>query len=198
MQAASRIRMVRQIPNAISLARLALTPFLAVAAATDHCDVFRWILLACLLSDILDGWIARAFDLRSRLGARLDSIADLLVEVAALFGLWMFHREIILAHRGVLACAVGIYVGQILLSLWRYGRISSFHTLLNRVAAYAQGIFFITLFFWGYSELVFYAAVSLAILGAAEEIVIVYLLREWTPDVGGLYRILSRRRTASR
>ncbi len=190
--------MHRNVPNAISIARLALTPFLAAAAATRHLDVFRWILLVCLASDILDGWIARRFDLRSKLGARLDSIADLLVELAALLGLWMFHADIVREHAAVIGCALGLYFGQMMFALWRYRKVSSFHTVLNRIGAYAQGIFLIALFFWQYSELLFFAAICLVMLASIEEIVIVSLLSEWTADVGGLWRMRKQQRTAPR
>ena len=69
----------RQIPNVISSARLAATPVLLYAAIERQAGLFRWLLLACLASDILDGLVARIFHLRSELGARLDSIADMIV-----------------------------------------------------------------------------------------------------------------------
>jgi CDP-diacylglycerol--glycerol-3-phosphate 3-phosphatidyltransferase len=105
----------------------------------------------------------------------------------------MFHAEVVHAHAVVIACAVGLYLGQIVLALWRYGRVSSFHTVLNRIGAYAQGIFLITLFFWGFSGLFFYVAICLVMLAAIEELVIVCILPEWTADVGGLWRMRRRR-----
>jgi cardiolipin synthase len=64
------------LPNLISLARLVLAP-LSVEMIVER----RWkealaIFLVAGLSDALDGWIARRFDLRSELGAYLDAIAD--------------------------------------------------------------------------------------------------------------------------
>jgi len=191
-------RMLRQLPNAISLARLLATPVLAWAAATEQRGLFRWLLLACILSDILDGWIARTFDLKSKLGAMLDSIADLALVLAAYSSLWLLERELVRSHAAILACAAGLYLGEILVALLRYGKPSSFHTLLVRLAAYAQGIFFVTLFFWGYSPLVFGGAVALAILASLEELALLWLLPEWRADVGGLWRMLRARREAGR
>src|SRR4051794_41140381 len=98
--------MWRYLPNAISLARLASVPLLVRAVATGEARLFRWLLLSCLLSDILDGWIARAFNLRSRLGAFLDSTADILVQFTAIAGLWVFHPQVVDAHRFILLLAV--------------------------------------------------------------------------------------------
>jgi len=64
------------LPNLISLARLALAPL-----SVDMIVARRWpealaIFVVAGLSDALDGWIARRFNLRSELGAYLDAIAD--------------------------------------------------------------------------------------------------------------------------
>ncbi|MCW2276092.1 CDP-alcohol phosphatidyltransferase family protein [Rhodoblastus acidophilus] len=64
------------VPNLISLGRLMLAP-LSVNMIVER----RWpealaIFLVAGLSDALDGWIARRFDLRSELGAYLDALAD--------------------------------------------------------------------------------------------------------------------------
>lgn len=64
------------LPNLISLARLLLVP-----VSVDMIAARRWpwalaIFVIAGVSDALDGWIARRFDLRSELGAYLDAIAD--------------------------------------------------------------------------------------------------------------------------
>jgi CDP-diacylglycerol--glycerol-3-phosphate 3-phosphatidyltransferase len=181
--------MLRHLPNAISCARLAAVPFLAGAAATGHRDLFKWLLLACFSSDILDGAIARAFDVRSKLGAALDSNADLLVELCALYGLFVFHREVVRDHVAILATAVALYLLEIALSLWRYGRLSSFHTVMSRVAGYGQGLFLLALFFFGWSPWLFHGAVGLAIAASLEELELLRRLPEWRADVGGLWRL---------
>jgi CDP-diacylglycerol--glycerol-3-phosphate 3-phosphatidyltransferase len=190
------LRWWRNVPNAISLARIGAAPFLLGAVLAEHGRYFRWLLLACLLSDIVDGWIARTFHLRSRLGASLDSVADLLVQIIGVAGLWVFHKETVVAHRALLLIVVTLYLAEVLIALLRYGRISSFHTVLVRIAAYAQGIFIISLLFCGYVGWIFYGAMGLCILAFSEELLILYLLAEWTTDVGGLYWVLAKRRSA--
>jgi cardiolipin synthase len=144
--------------------------------------------VACLLSDILDGWIARTFAWTSRLGAILDSTADILVQLIAIGGLWMFYKETVVAHRVPVLVVVSLYLAEVVIALFRYGRISSFHTFLVRAAASALGIFVLSLFFWRYVDWIFYPAVGLGVLAYSEELLILLLLPEWTPDVGGLYR----------
>jgi CDP-diacylglycerol--glycerol-3-phosphate 3-phosphatidyltransferase len=156
--------------------------------------LFKWLLLACLLCDVADGLIARAFDLRSQLGARLDSTADMIVFAIGIFGLYAFQAEVLARHWIPLAVVVGLYLVEAAGALWRYGRISSFHTILVRVSAYAQGIFVMSLFLFGYMAWVFYSMTVLTVLAYGEELVLLFLLPEWTADVRGLYWVLARRR----
>jgi len=64
------------IPNLISLGRLLLVPVIvAMITAERWTEVFVLFVIAGL-SDALDGWIAKTFDLRTDLGAYLDPLAD--------------------------------------------------------------------------------------------------------------------------
>jgi cardiolipin synthase len=187
------------IPNGISLARIGAALFLLAAALEQNRQCFQWLLVACILSDILDGWIARTFGWTSRLGAILDSTGDILVQLIAIGGLWMFYKETVVAHRVPVLIVVSLYLAEVVIAVFRYGRISSFHTFLVRVAASALGIFVLSLLFWRYVDWIFYPAIALGVLAYSEELLILSLLAEWTPDVGGLYRvwIITRRRDYS-
>ena len=64
------------IPNLITLCRLALVPFvIAMMSKGEFRAAFYGFMLAGL-SDAIDGYIARRFDMRTELGAYLDAIAD--------------------------------------------------------------------------------------------------------------------------
>ena len=90
--------MLRQLPNLLSGARLLASPVLAALAFMQQETVFTWVLIPALLSDILDGLIARMFTLESRLGAILDSVADTLLMLVSCYGIWVFHPEVIREH----------------------------------------------------------------------------------------------------
>ncbi len=189
--------MRKNIPNAISLARLLATPILLATVLYRRQEFFKWLLLACLLSDILDGLIARLFRLRSRLGASLDSAADMLILLISVAGVFKFQTEFLAAHYGEILMALGLYAAQAVAAIFRYGKISSFHTILARIAAYAQGIFVMSLFLWGYRGWLFHPAIALAVLASVEELLLLYLLPEWRRDVRGLYWVLSNPETRS-
>jgi len=183
----------RNTPNAISVARLCATVFLLAAVLQHHIDLFKWLLLACLLSDILDGLIARAFHLTSKLGAALDSAADMLTMLIGLFGVYVFQRAFVDEHfTGVLIVAV-FYLAEIVAAVVRYGKLSSFHTLLDRVAAYAGGIFVMSLFLWGYHGWLFQLTVLVYVVSLIEELILISILPAWKTDVGNIFRVLAEK-----
>src|SRR5271169_3655914 len=76
------------LPNLISLARLLLVPLEIWLILVGRYGLAFWILVAAGISDALDGFIAKKFDRRTRLGALLDPLADkvLLVSVYVTLG----------------------------------------------------------------------------------------------------------------
>lgn len=64
------------LPNLITLARLLSVPLaIWLIISSDYGAAF-WVFVAAGVSDALDGYIAKRFDRRTRLGALLDPIAD--------------------------------------------------------------------------------------------------------------------------
>ena len=71
------------LPNVISLGRIALIPVLIVSIlAWEDPPLALWILGALVVSDWLDGKIARLWNMRSTWGERLDPLADRLLVAA--------------------------------------------------------------------------------------------------------------------
>ena len=80
------------LPNLISLARLFLVPLTIWLILVSHYGTAFWILLAAGISDALDGFIAKRFDRRTRLGALLDPVADKAMLVSVYITLGMAHQ----------------------------------------------------------------------------------------------------------
>src|SRR5262249_41119299 len=64
------------IPNAITVVRLALVPVVAWLLIAGAYGAALTVFLAAALTDLIDGYVARTFKLSSALGAVLDPIAD--------------------------------------------------------------------------------------------------------------------------
>lgn len=75
------------VPNFLSLLRLAMVPVFVVVFFSDDPNAHRYaglIFLLAALTDMLDGKIARKYNLITRLGRILDPLADKLMTAAAL------------------------------------------------------------------------------------------------------------------
>lgn len=103
-------------PNIISMGRIALIPVFAVSVAVWDRPGLALILLAVLgASDWLDGKIARLFDMRSKLGAKLDPIADrILITVVPLVFAFAGHVPwwvvfVLLARDATLVLSLVVY-----------------------------------------------------------------------------------------
>ena len=189
--------LLHHVPNALTIARLAATPALALCAVLGAETAFTWVLVPALVTDALDGFIARRFGLESELGARLDSLADGLLFFGAVLGVWTFHREVITAHTPACVLMIGAWALEHLVALLRYGRLSSFHTYASKVAGYLMALFIGTLFAWQFIPALFYLAAALSVAANAEELVLIWWLPGWRSNVRGLYW-LHRRLAASR
>jgi cardiolipin synthase (CMP-forming) len=76
------------LPNLITLGRLMLVPPAIWLILEAHYGAAFWVFVAAGVSDGLDGFIAKHFNRRTRLGALLDPVADktLLVSVYVTLG----------------------------------------------------------------------------------------------------------------
>ncbi|MBL7922940.1 MAG: CDP-alcohol phosphatidyltransferase family protein [Bacteroidia bacterium] len=177
--------------NAITLYRLLAAFFLIYLVISGQPDVFKWLLALSFFTDLIDGYLARKFKVTSIAGAMIDSIGDDLTIVAGMTGMYFFKYDFVYEERISLLLLFSLFILQIILSLIRYRKISSFHTLLAKVAAILQGSFMILLFLLPQPLYpLFYLAVLVTFLDLLEEIILVILLREWKANVKGLYWIL--------
>ena len=88
------------LPNIITLARICLTPVIALLPFIQGYwpKVIAFIIfLVAAFSDVLDGWLARRYNTVSDLGKLLDPIADKLLLFATLIPIfWMTRHPTIL------------------------------------------------------------------------------------------------------
>ena len=94
-------QVLSNLPNLITLARMLMTPLAVSMIASQRFVEAFLIFLAAGISDAIDGYIAKRFDLRTELGAYLDPLADkaLLVSI-----------YVTLAISGVVPTALAILV----------------------------------------------------------------------------------------
>ncbi|PZA12192.1 CDP-alcohol phosphatidyltransferase family protein [Rhodopseudomonas palustris] len=78
------------IPNIITLCRILLVPVIVWAIASNEMAVAFAVFVVAGVSDAIDGFLAKRFNMASELGALLDPLADkaLLVSIYVSLGIW--------------------------------------------------------------------------------------------------------------
>lgn len=78
------------IPNIITLARIILVPVIVWAIASNQMLIAFAVFVIAGVSDAIDGFLAKRFNMTSELGALLDPLADkaLLVSIYVALGIW--------------------------------------------------------------------------------------------------------------
>ncbi len=75
---------VFNLPNVITLLRLAAVPVVGWLILNERWDAACWLFLAAAISDGIDGFLARWLNQMTALGAALDSVADKALGVVTL------------------------------------------------------------------------------------------------------------------
>jgi cardiolipin synthase len=83
------LRLELNLPNLITLARLLSVPLAIWLIFDGRYGAAFWVFIGAGVSDALDGYIAKRFDRRTRLGALLDPAADKALLAGVYVSLWL-------------------------------------------------------------------------------------------------------------
>lgn len=180
------------VPNFLSLYRLLVSPVILYLALTHQESQYVVLLCISLVSDILDGNIARFFKLQSHFGAALDNLADICTYVVALLGLFVFKWHDIEPYSWLLFAFLFFFVVSYIVSFARFGKIPGLHLYSAVSAGYMQGIFFFVLFVWGFFPWFYFLAIGWGTLAYIEKILVLFKLDDIKIGVKGLYWILKK------
>lgn len=180
------------IPNVLSVYRLLSFPLMVYFISTGQEQYFILFLIIGLVSDVLDGFLARRFNWQTALGAKLDSSADILMNIAAVAGIYFFKWEEMRNEAWIIYLFFSLYILFHLLAYLKYRAIPSFHTYAFKTAAYFQGAFMIILFLWGYSVWFLYIVLAVSIIAQLEEFILLYKLKRPVANVKGLFFLSSK------
>ena len=182
------------IPNLITTYRLLMVPVILYFAISGREKLFAVFLVINLVSDIIDGYIARRFKMETEIGAKLDSFADNFNYVLAFIGFFIFKMEDFRPHIVSLIIFLSMLVLTVIVPLIKFRKFPSYHLYTTKIGGYIQGAFFICLFTIGFITPFYYFMIVWGILGAVECIAIDMLIPEMRSNVKGLYWVLKERR----
>jgi phosphatidylglycerophosphate synthase len=180
----------------VTLSRLLSVACMLVAAGLGSVRVWVALFAYALLSDVIDGPIARALGTASERGAMLDSIADcalyLTVPVAALL-LFPWLR---VAEGAVILTITVAYAAPVACGFCKFRRLTSYHTTAARIAGVLVCSAFLLLLAIRLAWPLHLAAVVL-VVSALEEIAITVTLPAWRSGVPSLWHAVREVRVAS-
>lgn len=175
------------IPNTLSLARLLLLPVLWYLAIEGLAVALAAGLLIAVLSDILDGTLARKMDQVSETGSKLDSLADNLMKPSVIAWLFIIEPDLYTNHTVALNVAIVFYLASLTIGLIKFRRFGNLHLYSGKVGSVFQYLFvFTTLLFPGYNRTLFYFAVMMFTLTAAEALLLQLTRSEVDEHIGSI------------
>jgi CDP-diacylglycerol--glycerol-3-phosphate 3-phosphatidyltransferase len=185
---------VLNVPNLISLYRLLIFPVILYFALTGREQWYVILLCISLISDVLDGNIARIFKLQTNFGAALDNLADIFTYAMALLGLFLFKWSEIEPHAWILYLFLSVFLLSYLVSFYRFGKIPGLHLYSAVSAGYVQSVFFFVLFVFGFYPWMYYLTVGWGAIAYIEKIFILFKLDDIKIGVKGLYWLMKKDR----
>ncbi len=181
------------IPNIITSYRLVIDPVILYFIISGNERLFAIFLIINLLSDALDGFIARRLKQETEIGAKLDGFADNFTYVLAFIGIFVFRMDDIRPHMVSFIIMIIMLVSTVIVSLIKFRKFPTYHLYTTKAGGYIEGGFFISLFTIGFIPLFYYFMLVWAIMGAVECIAINLLIPEMRSDIKGLYWVVKEK-----
>jgi phosphatidylglycerophosphate synthase len=185
------------VPNLLSCTRLALVPVLLSLAGFGRAHAFFVCLIISVLTDAVDGYLARRLNQATHLGAKLDSWADLSTMSALPLCGWWLRPEVVRQEAPFLAAGIFFYLTAVAVGFLKFRRLTTYHSWGGKLSAIAVGAAVIVFFANG-PGWPLRIAMPVVILACLEEIAITAVLREWRDNVPSLRHALHIRRASPR
>lgn len=181
---------ILNVPNLISFYRLIISPLILYFALSGQEKLYAIFICISLISDILDGNIARIFKLQTRFGAALDNIADICTYVLAFVGIFLFKWEEIQPHAWIFYIFLGAFLLSYIVAFLRFRKIPGLHLYLAVSSGYVQGIFIFILFAFGFYPWMFYTVIIWGVVAYIEKTFVLLRLDNIRARVKGLYWLI--------
>ena len=176
------------IPNFLCLFRIIGSVSLLPIAAADLPLWFVGTYLVLIFTDLIDGPIARKFHMRSDLGARMDTIADLTLNACMVVGVLTLRWDVLLDEIYLLSGVLICYAASTAFGLIKFRRMLAYHTYLGKTTQWLAMAAAVSLVL-EWSIWPFRIAAIASIVGNLEAIAITYRLKKWQADVPTVFRV---------
>ena len=136
---------LKTIPNVLSVSRLILIPALLIPCFLIEDEilarkVFLIMFILIGVTDKLDGTLARYLNQTSSLGAKLDTMADMVFYPFTALWLYRFESTVVGEWWILVYILLGLFFLKMILGKVKFGKIPSFHTIGGKT--FAASLFF--------------------------------------------------------
>ena len=186
------LSMSANIPNLLSVVRIVSAPFLLLSGWFGMQNIFYILFGIMLLSDVLDGMIARGLHQTTQLGAKLDSVGDIITYFSIALAAWWLWPDLLKKEIYYMIAAITMYTLPALFALVKFGRLASYHTWTTKLTAVVLNVGVVILLLFE-NTLLFHIAVYCLFIAMLENILITLVLPSQQSDVHSLWHVWKNR-----
>jgi CDP-diacylglycerol--glycerol-3-phosphate 3-phosphatidyltransferase len=170
-------KITKNIPNILTISRIIVSPLIIIL--WNHKVLNTIVIFYCVLTDIIDGYLARKLKIATKWGGKLDSLADVFFYLSLVVLILIYEPKILINY----ILLIGILITRItsvIICKVRNHEIYSIHTIGNKMTGVIVilGVFL----YWVLNmKMITTVVFSLATLSAIEELLIFLIIRN--PDI---------------
>lgn len=180
-------------PNLLSGTRIALMPAVLTAAMAGSRLWFSVLLAGSLVTDALDGFLARRLNALSEFGRKLDSMADYLTMITGLAGIALLWPQIVHRELAWIVAGLGAFFAVIVYGFIRLGRAPCYHTWATKIGVIGCALSIIPLLA-EWTALPFHVMIVLLIAASVEEVLIAILVPAHVGEMASVWHAWRLRR----
>jgi CDP-diacylglycerol--glycerol-3-phosphate 3-phosphatidyltransferase len=178
------------IPISLILFRLLLAPIiLALAYFIGESTKMAIVILMYLglISDILDGIIARKQNISSEKLRRFDSQTDMIFWLSIGFSTWILYPKLISDNSIVISAILGMETACYVISLIKFKKETCTHAFLSKLFGITLLVAFTSLIGFNHAGIPFALAIIMGLISHLDRILITLILPKWTHDIPSAY-----------
>lgn len=178
------------IPIALIVFRFLLAPIillLAYVVGEGAKTIIVILMYLGLLSDILDGIIARKQNISSAKLRRLDSQTDMIFWLSIGFATWILYPKLISDNSAVIWTILGMEIACYVISFLKFKRETCTHAFLSKLWGITLLVAFTSLIGFNHAGIPFALAIIMGLISHIDRILITLILPKWTHDIPSAY-----------
>ncbi len=134
------VNRILNVPNLLTLARIVMTPVIIYLILEGSIEMALVLMAVAALTDMLDGLIARYWNMRTTVGAYLDPVADKILLLGAIVTLFILEQVPLYLFLAIIFRDIVIVVGAIAYELLTH-RLRMQPSMISKSTTLAQIVY---------------------------------------------------------